>query len=205
MTNDDSVPCGATRADARRAQILAAAEACFREHGFHNASISRICKKAGMSPGHVYHYFENKEAIIEGIVQRTANEILARVEALRTAPDVLDATIAGAGQGIVDKLNPDFAALDMEMLAEACRNPKVAQIVRASDRKVLENFTGVVRELRRKLGHDDSDETIDALGDMIAILYEGVTARGIRHPDLHRETLQQLFSKVLRFLIVDWR
>ena len=46
---------------------------------------------------------------------------------------------------------------------------------------MLENFTGVVRELRRKLGHDDSDETIDALGDMIAILYEGVTARGISY------------------------
>jgi len=205
MTNDDSVPCGGTRADARREQILAAAETCFREHGFHNASISRICKQAGMSPGHVYHYFENKEAIIEGIVQRKVNDILARVEELRAAPNVLDATIEGAGEGVVDKLNPDFAAMDMEILAEACRNPNVARIVRAADREVLDNFTEVVRELRRNLGHEDSDETIEALGDMIAILYDGVTVRGIRHPELQCEALQTMFAKVLRFLIVDWR
>ena len=58
--------------------------------------------------------------------------------------------------------------MDMEILAEACRNPNVARIVRAADREVLDNFTEVVRELRRNLGHEDSDETIEALGDMIA-------------------------------------
>jgi AcrR family transcriptional regulator len=205
MTNDDSVPCGGTKAEARRAQILAAAEKCFREHGFHNASISRICKQAGMSPGHVYHYFENKEAIIEGIVRRKVNDILDRVEALRVAPNVLEATLRGAGEGIVDKLDPDFAALEMEMLAEACRNPSVAQIVRAADREVLDNFTEVVRQLRRDLGHEDSDQAIQVLGDMVAILYDGATVRGIRHPELQREKLQGIFSAVMRFLIVDWR
>ena len=99
---------------------------------------------------------------------------------------MLDATLQGASRGVIDKLDPEFAALEMEMLAEACRNPSVAQIVRAADRKVLNNFTEVVRVLRRDLGHQDSDDTIDTLGDMVAILFEGVTARGIRHPDLQR-------------------
>lgn len=205
MSTDPSVPCIATKADARRAQILEAAEACFREFGFHNASISKICKRARMSPGHVYHYFENKEAIIEGIVRAKSDVILDRVEALRNAPDVLDATIDKAGESIADKLDPDFAAIDLEIVAEACRNPSVANIVQHADREVLNNFKDVVRALRKDLGHDDSDETIDALGDMIAILFDGIAVRGIKHPDMHRDELVSLFEKVLRFLIVDWR
>jgi len=205
MSTEPSVPCTATKADVRRAQILEAAEACFREFGFHNASISKICKRAGMSPGHVYHYFDNKEAIIEGIVRAKADILLARVEELRRAPDVMDATIEKAGEGIADRLDPDFAALDVEIVAEACRNPSVASIVRESDREVLSNFKDVVRALRKDLGHDDSDETIDTLGDMIATLFDGIAIRGIKHPDMHRDELVVLFEKVLRFLIVDWR
>ncbi|MBK1879700.1 TetR/AcrR family transcriptional regulator [Pelagicoccus mobilis] len=37
----------------RRRQILEAALFCFREKGFHGASMSSICKKAQMSPGHL--------------------------------------------------------------------------------------------------------------------------------------------------------
>ncbi|QYU68460.1 TetR/AcrR family transcriptional regulator [Leptolyngbya sp. 15MV] len=50
--------------DKRRRQILDAALRCFRESGFRGASVSDICKVAGMSPGHLYHYFPSKEAIV---------------------------------------------------------------------------------------------------------------------------------------------
>jgi AcrR family transcriptional regulator len=205
MTTGPSVPAGASRADTRREQILAAAEQCFREFGFHGASISKICKRANMSPGHVYHYFENKEAIIEGIVRRRSDAILSRMEASRRAPDLLDATMERAAEGIADKLDPDFAALELEIVSEACRNPGVARIIRAADREVLGNFTEVVVALRRDLGHQDSKETVDALVDMIAILFDGVTARGIRHPEMDRARVVALFEKVLRFLLVEWR
>ncbi|QID19879.1 TetR family transcriptional regulator [Nitrogeniibacter mangrovi] len=205
MTPEQSVPGCGSRADVRREQILAAAEACFRTHGFHGASMSKLCAQAGMSPGHVYHYFESKEAIIEGIVRRKADAILARVEATRNAPNVLDATLERAGEGIADKLDPDFAALELEIVSEACRNPRVARIVRDSDHEVLSNFTELVLGLRRDLGHEDSKETLDALVDMIAILFDGITVRGIRHPEMDRERVVALFEKTLRFLIVEWR
>ena len=49
---------GETRVDkseARREQVLNAAAECFRQGGFHGTSIAQICKRAKMSPGHVYH------------------------------------------------------------------------------------------------------------------------------------------------------
>ena len=53
-----------TRAEARRQQILSAAAQCFREHGFHAASISRISRLAGMSAGHIYRRWCNKMSSI---------------------------------------------------------------------------------------------------------------------------------------------
>ena len=56
------------RGQLRRQQILDAAAACFVREGFHGASIARIAKAAGMSPGNLYHFFPGKEAMIAALV-----------------------------------------------------------------------------------------------------------------------------------------
>ena len=79
----------ASRAAARRQQILNAAAQCFREHGFHGASIAQISKTAGMSPGHIYHYSENKEAIIAAIVAQDLEGLLTLTAELLNSPEQL--------------------------------------------------------------------------------------------------------------------
>ncbi|HNF78311.1 MAG TPA: helix-turn-helix domain-containing protein, partial [Thauera aminoaromatica] len=96
----------ASRATARRQQILAAAAQCFREHGFHGASIARISKIAGMSAGHIYHYFENKEAIIAAIVAQDLETLLTLTAELRAACNVRHALIERAAEGVLDQLDP---------------------------------------------------------------------------------------------------
>src|SRR5690606_4064328 len=56
--------------DKGRRDVLDAAGACFREEGFHGASMSRIAARAEMSVGHIYRYFDSKEAIIIALVER---------------------------------------------------------------------------------------------------------------------------------------
>ena len=55
--------------EARRQQILDAAEACFSRQGFHQTSMQAICSEAGLSPGAVYRYFSSKEDIIAACCQ----------------------------------------------------------------------------------------------------------------------------------------
>ena len=50
------------RADAQRSRILAAAEKCFVQQGFHAASMASIATTAGMSPGLIYRYFPGKHS-----------------------------------------------------------------------------------------------------------------------------------------------
>ena len=119
-------PAEASRADARRAQIRTAAAECFRQHGFHGTSIAQISKAAGMSTGHIYHYFENKEAIIADIVAQDLQRLLTLTAELRAASDVKAAMIERAVEGVQENLDPGVAGLQLEIVAEAARNSAVS-------------------------------------------------------------------------------
>jgi AcrR family transcriptional regulator len=65
-------------------RILAAGRAVLIERGFDGATTNRIAEAAGISPGSLYQYFPDKEAIISEVVDRYADQIAARVTAHMT-------------------------------------------------------------------------------------------------------------------------
>ena len=64
---------------ARRNQILDAAKKVFAEKGFHPTTIKDIAREAGIADGTIYNYFENKTALMLGILDRL-NESDQRVQ-----------------------------------------------------------------------------------------------------------------------------
>lgn len=54
----------------RRARILDAAVAVFAERGFHRTTIRDVARAAGVADGTIYNYFENKTALLLGILDR---------------------------------------------------------------------------------------------------------------------------------------
>jgi AcrR family transcriptional regulator len=48
----------------------------FAVEGFHNTTINDISKKAGISKGLMYNYFESKEQLLQQIIDRSMKEIL---------------------------------------------------------------------------------------------------------------------------------
>lgn len=53
-----------------REQILSAAASCFRERGIKATTMQEIAKRAGISVGNFYNYFDGKDAIIDEFAQR---------------------------------------------------------------------------------------------------------------------------------------
>lgn len=178
-----------SRAEARRQQILTAAAQCFREHGFHGASISRISRLAGMSAGHIYHYFENKEAIIAAIVEQDLEGLLQMTAELRAACNVRQAMIARAAQGVIEQLDPQTAGLKLEIVAEAARNPRVAEIVRNADAASRKSLGETIRIVRQRAGHEDDEFAIASMIEVVATLFEGLLLRTLRHPQLDHAQL----------------
>lgn len=115
--------------EGKRQEILAAAHRCFLRHGLQGASISMICKEAGMSPGHLYHYFPSKETIVEAM----ANDYLAELhghfngheDGASTATVLLSELWSMQGWNALSHCRILF-----ELLAEAGRNEKIHAILK---------------------------------------------------------------------------
>jgi AcrR family transcriptional regulator len=65
----------------RPKQILEAALAVFAERGLAAARLEDIAKRAGVSKGTIYLYFENKEELFRGVVRDTVIAFIERGEA----------------------------------------------------------------------------------------------------------------------------
>lgn len=194
------------RAEARKAQVLNAATECFRRQGFHGASMAQISKAAGMSVGHIYHYFENKEAIIAAIVERDLLNLLTITQRIRAASadgDILRAMVDDI-QNCTEELNNDQdAPLMLEIISEAARNPDVATIVQTADRTARERLVELVREGLAFRGVSCSDSQMEGPLEVLYAVFEGLTVRMIRNPDLDPHILLPSLRSVLEHILEE--
>lgn len=194
------------RAEARKAQVLNAATECFRRQGFHGASMAQISKAAGMSVGHIYHYFENKEAVIAAIVERDLLNLLTITQRIRAASadgDILRAMVDDI-QNCTEELNNDQdAPLMLEIISEAARNPDVATIVQTADRTARERLVELVREGLAFRGVSCSDSQMEGPLEVLYAVFEGLTVRMIRNPDLDPHILLPSLRSVLEHILEE--
>src|SRR5438874_2589753 len=71
----------------RRGELIDCAERLFLSRGYERTTINDVIVATGLSKGAFYHYFRSKEALLEAIAQRFAEQSLAFVDALRAERD----------------------------------------------------------------------------------------------------------------------
>ncbi|MGW5522071.1 TetR/AcrR family transcriptional regulator [Gordonia sp. NPDC003950] len=59
---------------------LAAALAAFAEHGYHGTSVREIAARANLSVPGLYHHYPSKQSLLQGLLERTMTDLLARSE-----------------------------------------------------------------------------------------------------------------------------
>lgn len=80
----------AEKAAENRQKILHAAAEVVGEHGYADASISRIVERAGLAQGTFYLYFESRQDLFDQLLPEVGDEALAFIRAQTgTAPDFL--------------------------------------------------------------------------------------------------------------------
>jgi len=170
------------RFEARRAQILEAAAGCFIRRGFHQTGMQEICAAAGMSPGALYRYFDSKDAIIAAIAEAERHEIASLLDSLAESDDPVEGL-----QGVVEAVlrsyaDPDEGHLAVEVLAEAARNPEVAE---GFVRNVAEMKAGIMAALEGGLagGLVDPDLAVGPAAEVLIALLDGLCARAILDPE----------------------
>jgi TetR/AcrR family transcriptional regulator, repressor for uid operon len=173
------------QAQARREQVLAAARLCFARKGFQGASMAEISKTAGMSPGHIYNYFESKKDIVAGIVAQDLGRRMEMMEQIRRNTDVMRALVDFAHLGVDANLDPQEAALNLEIMAEAARNPEIGALVIENNSIALAYFTGLIRGALN--GREVSDADLAGRSEAIGALFEGLNQRIVSNPRLEKQ------------------
>lgn len=186
------------RANARRQQILDAAEACFLENGFHGASMMVIARAAQMSPGHIYNYFESKEAIIAAIVEQHITASLnidienEQTFSKQNIIDILKKHIYNRIDNIAD--DPNCASLMFDILAESLRNPKMQSAVKRFDLHARNQLDMLCKKFQPTL----TDEMLSEKIDVILLLFNGFALRiSAQGKEVDRERYKDLTSKIL--------
>ncbi|RFB06133.1 TetR/AcrR family transcriptional regulator [Parvularcula marina] len=182
----------------RQDQVLQAAARCFVEEGFHGASMSRIAKAAGMSPGHIYHYFESKEAIISDIVRREEIDARAFFDQFRecSPSELISNLMSCVEEGVQSNTDTFHSVLMLEILAEAARSSKVMTIVQEVDKELRDNFANTLKE---RLDLEDAHGRVEVM----FALFTGLAIRIIRNPGLDRTRITHHMRQVLSNLLTQ--
>lgn len=182
----------------RRQQIQDAAAACFRRSGFHGASMQEIARTANLSVGQIYRYFENKEAIIEAIVEQDlADKREKFAEFYETSEDLAQHMVENCA-GAIDKFwDRERAALMLEVLAEAARNPRVAAILHRRDEQEHDLMALFRERIRRP---EWSEEETEMRSELIGMMFDGMASRSI-NSDIDPTRLAPVLKKVMSAIL----
>lgn len=157
---------------ARRVNILDAAERCFARAGFHRTTMQDICREARVSPGAFYLYFDSKEALIAGLSERNRAEFAERFSVLGTAPDLM-AALRGLAEQYFSEEPPHKRLMCIEIGVESTRNPRVGEIYRAVDTFVNDSFRSLFQRLKDE-GRIDPQLDVATLAEVIAVIGDGL-------------------------------
>jgi AcrR family transcriptional regulator len=182
------------KANARRARIVQAARELFAEHGFHATSMARLSERSGVLVGQIYRDFANKEAIVAALVQHDLDEFLAGDElcAARCTSDRVMVREWIARFIACDDLND--TRLIAEIMAEANRNPRIAEIFDAMDDRLRGQL---VRALRIILPQTTDEARVAQLAESILIMAGGMCQRRLMNA---RSTDPDVLALLMTFI-----
>ncbi|UOB75301.1 MULTISPECIES: TetR/AcrR family transcriptional regulator [Pseudoalteromonas] len=192
-------------AKARRDQVLTAAAECFRRKGFHAAGMAEISRTAGMSAGHIYNYFESKEAIIESIIEKDMEEMFSIFEHFEGQPeDTLTVLLNGLNIGVQRHMDTGECAVDLEMLAEAGRNVKVAKLLRDADTQARNRMRQLLISERSVIKDIDEVELESRINVIFSVM-AGLLLRKVLYPELTEETVLIALRPAMKTLLMPFK
>jgi AcrR family transcriptional regulator len=113
----------------RREQIIDAAMRVFIQKGIARATNKAIAQEAGITTGLIYYYFENKESLLQAVLEtRTSLKLVNQItaEMMEQPPEVFFAQIIE--QVLPFAEDPQVIGVLRVILAELPTNPNIEQI-----------------------------------------------------------------------------
>ena len=124
-----SKPRWRRRKNARPEEIISAALEVFADRGFAATKLEDVARRAGVTKGTIYLYFDNKEALFKALVRGTIVPVIAKGEAIAQS-------FTGSARDLFERLVREYwrlvgetslAGIPRLMIAEAGNFPELAR------------------------------------------------------------------------------
>ena len=150
----------------RRRQLVEAAIASIHEHGFANATVARIAKRAGVSSGIVHHYFTDKDELLFETMRTLLSELrrdaVVRQRAAKGPRQRLNAVI-DASFGDAQFAEQVFSAW-LALYGNARQSKRLQYILKLYHRRLRANL---MHDLVRLVDRRRAARVADTVGAMI--------------------------------------
>jgi len=176
-------------AEQTRSELLSAAARVFALKGYDGASIADICAEAGLSTGPVYAHYGSKAELFVAVLQAHGHRQYRRLLGDEAGGDVAEyLTIGGSA---FDRRRPGQAALVIEAIVAAKRDPEVAELVSSWLRGGEKRLADSIEEAQNGGTLDDTfrPDTIARLATMLGLgsfLTAVLDVREVDHDDWTR-------------------
>jgi TetR/AcrR family transcriptional repressor of uid operon len=170
----------------RRQHIVEAAVVCFSQKGFHATSTAELSAAAGISVAGLYQYFQAKSDLIQALIEFGLESHLALIQRLDDFDDLYQGLEQLAHFIAQDSKTLMHCRLNMEIMAEAGREPKVAQQVLAAESRLIEAVIPLLLRQQEK-GRVDPNLDPQLAAAVILAFFDGMVQRltipGTNHND----------------------
>ena len=130
MSQQKRRPEGGTRESERRRTILRAAIDVFARKGYHGCRIADVASEAGVAYGLVYHYFKNKDELLETVFETGWSGFITRVRAVAEGEGTLEEKVRGIADVAFEAYRVDPRAVKV-LILEIARSPAGGRVNRA--------------------------------------------------------------------------
>lgn len=154
-----------------------------------------------MSIGHIYHYFQNKEAIVEAIAEEALAEILEVHAGILDRPDMLEGLLSHTVETAVQFSRLENSKLRLEVLSEAARNACLARMVQDFDQQIRESALKILKCIDASRDACSFGPELESRFELLSALVSGFLTRSVKGSRVDEAVLRRSLHRTLLFIL----
>jgi TetR/AcrR family transcriptional regulator, cholesterol catabolism regulator len=131
----------------RKAEILSAAKEVFAEQGVKRTTVRQIGARAGILSGSLYHHFESKLDLVDGILSEFCDEVLEEYRRMAASTDDAPSrfrTMMRYAFSLLDRHSAAVAIIQQDS-TELVKDPRFGYLV-SFNQEIEDHWTDTVRD-----------------------------------------------------------
>lgn len=166
-----AVSSGYTKGEQRIKIILEAAEQLLIDSGYHNFSMRKVAKEAGVSVGNLQYYFPSKDKLFEALLDHVIQNYLDTFERFRGKYDPKEQFIKIIKAVIKDLKTKHTTVFFPELWSMANHEKHISKIMDSMYGKYRTLIASIIKDINPKL----NDQQANRLSIFITATHEGHT------------------------------